>query len=90
MAELAEHLRQLADVIGPRPATTDAEARAADYIEGVMRDRGLDVERQDFDAARDDAAAFVVYHLLTMVAAVASRWSAFLWPASRWRRWSRS
>ncbi|MEN6431177.1 MAG: M28 family peptidase, partial [Coriobacteriales bacterium] len=37
--------------------------------------------RQDFDAARDDAAAFVVYHLLTIVAAVASRGSAFLWPA---------
>ncbi|MHB1341309.1 MAG: M28 family peptidase [Coriobacteriia bacterium] len=81
MPELTEHLHHLADTIGPRPATTDAEALAADYIEGVMRGRGLETERQEFDAARTDSWAFVIYHVLTLIAAVASRWSFLVIPA---------
>ena len=38
------HVIELAEGIGPRPATTDAEAKAADYIQGVFGARGLDVE----------------------------------------------
>src|SRR5665648_2971 len=79
MSQVTEHLAALADVIGPRPATTDAEARAADYIEGVFRARDLEVERQDFDCPRTDSWAFVIYHLLSIAAAVVSRW--FPWPA---------
>ncbi|MCL4078155.1 hypothetical protein MX659_00815 [Coriobacteriia bacterium Es71-Z0120] len=75
MSQLAEHVRELAGEIGPRPATTDAEARAADYLERVMRTRGLDVERQEFDAPRNDALAFAVEHLLSIVAAVLVRWA---------------
>ncbi len=79
MSQLTEHVRQLADVIGPRPATTDAEAQAAEYIEGVFRERGLEVERQEFECPRTYAWAYVVYHLMTLGAAVLSRW--FGWPA---------
>jgi len=79
MSQVTEHLTAIADVIGPRPATTDAEARAADYIEGVFRSRDLEVERQDFDCPRTDSWAFVVYHVLTIAAVVISRW--FPWPA---------
>lgn len=74
MSQLAEHVRELADVIGPRPATTDAEARAADYLERVMRARGLEVERQEFDAPRSDALAFALEHALAIAAAVLVRW----------------
>lgn len=74
MPELTEHLHHLADTIGPRPATTDAEARAADYIEGVMRGRGLEVERQEFDAARSSSWTFVLLNLLTIVGAVLTFW----------------
>ena len=79
MSQLAEHVHQLADVIGPRPATTDAEAQAAAYIDGVFRERGLEVEHQEFDCPRTDSWAYIVYHLLTIGAAVLSHW--FGWPA---------
>ena len=74
MPQVMEHVRELADVIGPRPATTDAEAQAAEYIEGVFRARGLEVERQEFDCPRTYSWAFVIYHVLTIGAAVLSRW----------------
>jgi hypothetical protein len=79
MTQLSEHLHQLAETIGPRPATTDAEAQAADYIEGVFESRGLPVERQEFDCPRTYAWAFIIYHALTIGAAVLANW--FAWPA---------
>ncbi len=79
MTQLIEHVQHLADVIGPRPATTDAEAQAAAYIDGVFRERGLEVEHQEFDCPRTYAWAFIIYHLLTIGAAVLSRW--FGWAA---------
>ncbi len=79
MSQVTEHLAAIADGIGPRPATTDAEARAADYIEGVFRSRDLEVERQEFECPRTDSWAFAIYHVLTIAAAVVSRW--FPWPA---------
>jgi len=76
MTQLAEHVHELAEVIGPRPATTDAEAQAAEYIQGVFENRGLDVERQEFECPRTYSWAFVVYHLLTIGAAVLANWFA--------------
>jgi hypothetical protein len=81
MSQATEHLHQLATVIGPRPATTDAEAEAADYIESVFRDRGVDVERQEFDSPRTYGWAYALYHLLTIGAAIASGWDFLAWPA---------
>ena len=79
MSQVMEHVHQLAGVIGPRPATTDAEVQAADYIEDVFGARGLDVERQEFDCPRTHSWAFVIYHALTIGAAALSLvWS---WPA---------
>lgn len=72
------HLNQLAGEIGPRPATTDAEARAADYIQGVFEQRGLEVERQEFEAPRTYSWAYVIYHVVTIACAVGSRWAP--WP----------
>lgn len=74
MSEAATHLRELAERIGPRPATTDTEAEAAEYIEARFRARGLDVERQEFLAPRTYAWAYVAYHFLTILAAVVSGW----------------
>ena len=73
------HVIELTETIGPRPASTDAEVAAADYIQGVFEGRGLEVERQDFDTPRTYAWAYVIYHVLTIGAAVLSRW--FPWPA---------
>ncbi|MBE0418141.1 MAG: hypothetical protein IBX63_10285, partial [Coriobacteriia bacterium] len=81
MSQATEHLHRLATVIGPRPATTDAEAEAADYIEAVFRERGVDVERQEFDSPRTYGWAYAMYHLLTIGAAVASGREFLAWPA---------
>jgi len=85
MAEMMQHLTALADEIGPRPATTDAEHRAAAYVESVFVARGLEPEIQEFDSPRTYSWAFVIYHLLTIVSAVcAGRWlfgGLLLWPA---------
>lgn len=81
MASEVAHLRVLAEEIGPRPATTDAEAHAADYIEAVFASRGLDVERQEFTTPRTYSWAYVLYHVLTIAAAVASGYDALIWPA---------
>jgi len=74
MSQVMEHVHQLAEVIGPRPAATDAEANAADYIEEVFRTRGLDVERQEFDAARTTSWPFVICHVLTLIAVALTFW----------------
>jgi len=87
MSEAMRHVTELADRIGPRPATTDAEARAADYIEGSLRSYGLDVSRQEFDCPRTYSWAFVIYHALTIASVVSLaladtfesiRWIAFM------------
>ena len=75
------HLHVLADDIGPRPATTDAEAHAADYIEAVFAARGLDVERQEFNTPRTTSWAFAVYYLLVIAAAVGAHFTVTFWPA---------
>ena len=49
MAEAMKHIEVLAGDIGPRPATTDAEKRAANYIQAVFASRDIETEIQDFD-----------------------------------------
>ncbi|HZP56382.1 MAG TPA: M28 family metallopeptidase [Dehalococcoidia bacterium] len=53
-ARAYEHVRQLADVIGPRVAGTDGEVRARDYIKAQLEQDGYDVtlEPFPFDASR--------------------------------------
>jgi hypothetical protein len=85
MAETMQHLSALADEIGPRPATSEAESRAASYIESVFIARGLEPEMQEFDAPRTYSWAFVIYHLLSIAAAVCA-WPTLLegkllWPS---------
>jgi hypothetical protein len=84
MAETMQHVSVLADEIGPRPATSEAEGRAASYIESVFLARGLEPEVQEFDSPRTYSWAFVLYHLLS-IAAVAATWEdllqgKLLWP----------
>lgn len=82
MAQLIEYARTLADEIGPRPAATDAEHRAAEWIERAFASHGLETEMQEFDSIRTYSWAYVLYHLLTMGAAFAAGFKPFLaWPA---------
>lgn len=79
MGDEMSHVTELAERIGPRPATTDNEAEAAGYVQGVFEGRGLSVTRQEFDTPRTYGWAYAAYHLLTLLAAVVSLW--FGWPA---------
>ncbi|MDZ4168445.1 MAG: M28 family peptidase [Coriobacteriia bacterium] len=82
MAELIEHVRALASEIGPRPATSDGERRAAEWIERSFAARGLATELQSFDSIRTYSWAYVLYNLATLAAAfVAGWWPQFAWPA---------
>lgn len=81
MPEAIQYVRELADRIGPRPATTDAEAEAADYIQDVFTARGLDVERQEFVCPRTYSWSYVLYHLLTLGAVGSVFWPIMRWPA---------
>jgi hypothetical protein len=78
MGDLMTHVEHLSEAIGPRPATTDAEQHAAHYIRDAFESRGLEAEVQDFDSPRTGGWAFAIYHLLTVVAAVVSRWSSWI------------
>lgn len=66
MSELIEYVRTLSEEIGPRPATTDAEHRASEWIERTFASRGLPTEVQEFDAPHTMSWTFVMYHLLTI------------------------
>jgi len=83
MSEAARHVTELADRIGPRPATTDAEAMAGDYIEDVFRSRGLEVTRQEFESPRTASWGYSIYHLLT-IASVGLLYWAEVWDPLRW------
>ncbi len=47
-----EHVRVLAEDIGPRGPTTEGERRAAEYCESELRERGLTPEVETFHSAR--------------------------------------
>ncbi|NTW28272.1 MAG: M28 family peptidase [Coriobacteriia bacterium] len=70
MAEVMQHIAVLADEIGPRPATSEAESRAASYLESVFSQSGLQPEVQEFEAPRTYGWAYILYNFLTILAAV--------------------
>jgi hypothetical protein len=66
MADVMQHVEALAGEIGPRPATSEAESRAAAYLEAVFNARGLETEVQTFDTPRTYGWAYVIYHVLAL------------------------
>lgn len=70
MPELIEYVRTLTEEIGPRPSGTDAEHRAAQWLERQFAARGLETEMQAFDAPRTYSWAYVIYNLLTIASAI--------------------
>ncbi len=61
-AELIKHVKHLCVEIGPRPIGSPGDHAAADYIQGVFRAAGLDVEAQRFEcpAWQDDGTSLVL------------------------------
>lgn len=56
-ARAMEHIEHLAGTIGPRPAGSEAEREAADYIASELTEAGYDanIEEFTFEAERDDS-----------------------------------
>lgn len=83
MSDESVYLNELADTIGPRPATTDAEARAADWMAAVFAAKGLEVTRQEIDTPRSTAWGPFITYVLTIVAAVSATplLPILMWPA---------
>ncbi len=72
MSGESAYVRELAEAIGPRPATTDAEARAADWLTAVMEAKGLQVQRQEIDTPRTESWGLFIGYVLAIVAAGAA------------------
>ena len=67
MAELNEHVAYLSQEIGPRPAGTEEEQRAALYIsEQFSAEAGLTTAMEDFQCNPDSSLPPVSYTHLTL------------------------
>ena len=93
MAELNEHVAYLSQEIGPRPAGTEEEQRAALYIsEQFSAEAGLTTAMEDFQCNPDSSLPRTlcsgVAVLVTLVATLWGRW-LFLpsWCPSSALRW---
>jgi len=76
---LREHLRALCRDIGPRPACSPAERRAADYVRTTLRRLGVnDVHEQSFKSYT--TFGWVIIPLIpASLLAVLLAWSGWLW-----------
>ena len=82
MPELIDYVRTLAEEIGPRPATTDSEHRASEWLATTFGSYGLETEVHDFNAPRTYSWAYVIYHVLTLASAYFAGFRPYLvWPA---------
>lgn len=69
-----EVVRHLVTVIGPRQATSLAEAQAAAYVDGRLRRAGMRVNADTFRAATHAGLTYPLLALLGLTAALLTRW----------------
>lgn len=84
MSNVQPYLQHLVGTIGPRPASSDTERAAAEWIHGQFQSHGLASEIQDIETPRSRFVADGVLYLLTalslvMVGLTNSAW--LIWPA---------
>ncbi|GAB4506252.1 MAG: M28 family peptidase [Anaerolineales bacterium] len=65
-----DHVRYLAETIGPRGSTTPDEARAARYAADVLRDLGLEPTVEPFTSAKSAWHPYVLFSALMLVGAI--------------------
>lgn len=73
-AEAAEVVEHLLHNIGPRRATSLAEAEAAAYVDGRLRRAGLGVSITIFRTAGNTGYTYLLLALLAALAALLARW----------------
>lgn len=55
------HIRHLAETIGPRGSTTPSEAQAAQYTTHVLRESGVEPTIEAFESARSAWYPYALY-----------------------------
>lgn len=76
-----EHIQTLAVEIGPRGSTTLAEARAAEYVRGVLADLGANPQVETFTSAKSGWRPYVLVTLISLMGLA-------LYPLNPpWTRW---
>ncbi|MCX7854982.1 MAG: M28 family metallopeptidase [Anaerolineae bacterium] len=65
-----EHIRHLAETIGPRGSTTPQEAEAARYAARVLKDLGLEPVTEPFTSARSAWYPYVLFTGLALLAEI--------------------
>ncbi len=68
----------LVHTIGPRAATSLAEAQAAAYVDGRLRHAGLSVSADSFQAPQNNGIGLLLITVLAAVAALLSGWFPLL------------
>lgn len=63
-----DHVRHLAETIGPRGSTTAAEAQAADYAEAVLSGAGLQPITESFRSPRSAWLPYALFSALMLMA----------------------
>jgi hypothetical protein len=66
MTDPLEHILRLAFDVGPRPATSDEERRAAAYVEKTLQSLGFTVKTEEFRSPRSFATVMVPIFLLSL------------------------
>src|SRR5258708_8472774 len=67
-----DHIRKLAEGIGPRAATTKAERDAAEYIEQQLNDFGFSVKIEGFRSVRSFSHTYIAIFVLAIAGFVAA------------------
>lgn len=75
---LMEHIRYLAETIGPRGSTLPPEKRAAEYAERVLREAGLETVTEVFRSGRSTYRPFALFSGLVLLSVV------LFWTGGRW------
>lgn len=71
MSNVNQYLRHLAGSIGPRPASSDTEKVAADWVFDVLQAHGLQPQVQDFETPRSSLLATAAVNLVFVLAVAA-------------------
>ncbi len=71
---IMEHVRHLADSIGPRGSTRPGEIEAAAYAFRILRRAGLDPQTQGFRSARSTYYPFVLFSGIVLICTLAFWW----------------
>ena len=78
MAELMEHVRELAEDIGPRPVSTEEEHRASLYVADQLEELGLKVDVDEFATPTGVKWPYAVSFLCIAVSTIISGLGRFM------------